>query len=87
MQILAQTLGAIATELTPSIRLAKNSNADSTLGGGAPACVTTTGATRGVGASPEVATTTIVELLSCLPVASFLWSVFTTVRLQNEFLS
>jgi hypothetical protein len=87
MQILAQTLGAIVTKLTPSIRLAKNSNADSTLGGGAPSCVTTTEATHGAGASPEVTTTTVVELLSCLPVTSFPWSVFTTVRLQNEFLS
>jgi hypothetical protein len=86
VRILAQTLANIAAKLTPSIRLAKTSHANSTLGG-APPYAATTGATLGAGASSEVTTTTIAELLSCLLVASFPWSISTVVTLQNEFLS
>jgi hypothetical protein len=87
MRILAQTLAAIAAELTPSIHLAKTSYVDSTLGGGSQACATTAGATHGSGTPPEVTTTTIAELLSHLPIANFPWSISTVVSLQNKFLS
>jgi hypothetical protein len=86
VRILSQTLAAIAAVLVLSIRLAKTSHADSTLGG-APAYTATIGATLKAGAPPEVTTTAVAEMLNRVPIASFPWSISTTTNLLNEFLS
>jgi hypothetical protein len=52
------------------------------LGGGAPAYTVTTVGVLGAGAPPDVVPTVIEDGASHLLVASFLWSVFTTVSSQ-----
>jgi hypothetical protein len=64
-----------------------DSHADSSLGGGSPAYTITAGGVRGSRAPPDAIPTTIEDRPSRLPVASFPWSVFTTVSSKNKFLS
>jgi hypothetical protein len=71
----------------PLHRRTEDSRAKPPLGGGPTATTTTARAISGAKASLEVTTTTVVELSSCLPVASFMWSVSTVVSDQNGCLS
>jgi hypothetical protein len=71
----------------PSSRYTGASRSNPTLGGGAPAYTITVGGVLGVRAPSDAIPTAIEDRSSRLPVASFLWSVFTAVSSQNEFLS
>jgi hypothetical protein len=57
------------------------------LRGGAPAYIIAARGVLGAGAPPDAVPTVVEDRLSCLPVSSFMWSIFTVVSLQNEFLS
>jgi hypothetical protein len=68
-------------------RRTEDSYADSSLGGGSLTYTIATGGVHGDGALPNAIPTTVEDHLSRLPIASFLWSVFTTASSQNELLS
>jgi hypothetical protein len=68
-----------------SSRRAEDSCIDSSLGGGSPAYNITAGGVLGDGALPDAIPTAVEDRPSRLPIASFLWSVFTAVSSQNEF--
>jgi hypothetical protein len=69
----------------PSSRYTGASSTNTTLGGGALTYTATAGEFLGARASPNVFPTDVERCPSHLPIASFPWSVSTTVSWQNEF--
>jgi hypothetical protein len=82
MQIWSNPSRHCRTMTLPSSHCVKDSRADSSLGGGSPAYTVTAG---GVEAPSDAIPTAIEDRPSCLPIASFPWSVFTAVSSQNGF--
>jgi hypothetical protein len=68
-------------------RRTEDSYANSSLGGGSLNYTIATEGVLGDGALPNAIPTAVEDHLSRLPIASFMWSVFTTASSQNEFLS
>jgi hypothetical protein len=85
MQIWLNPSRHCRTMTLPSSHCIEDSRADSSLGGGSPEYTVAAGGVLGDEAPLDAIPTAVVDRPSCLPVASFPWSVFTAVSSQNGF--